>query len=176
MVKNLPANTRDAGSIHGLWISPGVGNGNTLQYSCLKNAMDGGASLPVHGVTKSQIQVSMNACLLLIFIFFRVNTKWWLKRQILELSCFDVLFTICAFYLNISLNITVFKFSYHKILIITVNASLGFRGFNCTWNCSWYIEELKNVAFLFHSPPCLSSSSSTSFSFFIFLGSTFSPF
>ena len=107
--------------------------------------------------------------------FFRLSITWWLKRQILELSCFDVLFTICAFYLNISYNIAVFKFSYHKILIITVPASLGFRRFNCTWNCSWYIEELKNVAFPFHSPPCLSSSSSTSF-LLLHLGSTFSPF
>ena len=34
---------------------PGVGNGNPLQYSCLKNSMDRGASwATVHGVTKSQ--------------------------------------------------------------------------------------------------------------------------
>ena len=31
------------------------------------------------------------------FFFFRLNVTWWLKRQILELSCFDVLLTICAF-------------------------------------------------------------------------------
>ena len=43
VVKNLPANTggaRDVGSIPGLGRSPGVGNGNPLQYSCLKNSMD----------------------------------------------------------------------------------------------------------------------------------------
>jgi len=35
--------------------SPGEGNGNPLQYSCLENAMDGGAWwATVHGVTKSQ--------------------------------------------------------------------------------------------------------------------------
>ena len=46
MVKNLPAKAgevRDAGSIPGLGRSPGEGNGNPLQYSCLENPMDRGA-------------------------------------------------------------------------------------------------------------------------------------
>ena len=38
--KNLPANVEDAGSIPGLGRSPGKGNGNPLQYSCLGNPMD----------------------------------------------------------------------------------------------------------------------------------------
>ena len=45
MVKNLPANAgdeRDTGSIPGSERSPGVGNGNPLQYSCLENPMDRG--------------------------------------------------------------------------------------------------------------------------------------
>ena len=42
------------GSIPGLGRSPGEGNGNPLQYSCLENPMDGGTSRPtVHGVAKS---------------------------------------------------------------------------------------------------------------------------
>ena len=57
MVENLPANTgdaRDAGSIPGSGRSPGVGNGNPLQYSCVENSMDRGAWQPtVHGVAKS---------------------------------------------------------------------------------------------------------------------------
>ena len=40
MIKNLPANTRDMGSIPGSGRSPGVGNGYPLQYSCLENSMD----------------------------------------------------------------------------------------------------------------------------------------
>ena len=43
MVKNPPANagdTGDTGSIPGLGRSPGGGNGNPLQYSCLENPMD----------------------------------------------------------------------------------------------------------------------------------------
>ena len=46
VVKNLPANagdTGDMGSIPGLGGSPGEGNGNPLQYSCLENPMDRGA-------------------------------------------------------------------------------------------------------------------------------------
>ena len=57
VVKNLPADAgdaRDMGSIPGLESSPGVGNGNPLQYSCLENPMDGGAWwAPVDGVAKS---------------------------------------------------------------------------------------------------------------------------
>ena len=43
MVKNSPANagdTTDVGSIPGSERSPGVGNGNPLQYSCLENSME----------------------------------------------------------------------------------------------------------------------------------------
>ena len=40
MVKNLPANAGDMGSIPGLGKSPRRGNGNPLQYSCLGNPMD----------------------------------------------------------------------------------------------------------------------------------------
>ena len=53
MVKNLPANAGDLGLIPGLGRSAGEGNGNPLQYSCLVNPMDRGASwATVHGVTK----------------------------------------------------------------------------------------------------------------------------
>ena len=40
MVKNLPANAGDSGSIPGSGRCPGEGNGNLLQYSCLENSMD----------------------------------------------------------------------------------------------------------------------------------------
>ena len=42
VVKNPPANAGDTGSISGLGRSPGEGNGNSLQYSCLENSMDRG--------------------------------------------------------------------------------------------------------------------------------------
>ena len=41
--KELTCNAGDTGSIPGLGRSPGEGNGNTLQYSCLENSMDWGA-------------------------------------------------------------------------------------------------------------------------------------
>ena len=45
--------------IPGLGRSSGEGNGNPLQYSCLKNSMDRGAWwATVHGVTKSWTQLS----------------------------------------------------------------------------------------------------------------------
>ena len=44
--KNPPVNVGDAGLIPGLERSPGEGNGNRLQYSCLENPMDGGAWWP----------------------------------------------------------------------------------------------------------------------------------
>ena len=57
VIKNPPANAedeRDTGSIPGWGRSPGGGHGNSLQYSCLENAMDRGAWPGVHRVTKSQ--------------------------------------------------------------------------------------------------------------------------
>ena len=59
MVENLPADAEDTGSIPGSGRSPGEGNGNPLQYSCLGNLMDRGAWwATVRGVTKSQAQLS----------------------------------------------------------------------------------------------------------------------
>ena len=53
VVKNPPANAREAGLIPGSGRSPGEGNGNPLQYSCLENPVDRGAwRATVHGVTK----------------------------------------------------------------------------------------------------------------------------
>ena len=52
-------NLGDLGLIPGSGRSPGEGNGNPLQYSCLENSMDGGAWwATVHGVAKSQAQLS----------------------------------------------------------------------------------------------------------------------
>ena len=53
VVKNLPASAGDAGSIPGPGRSPGEGNGNPLQYSCLENSMDGGTwQATTHGVAR----------------------------------------------------------------------------------------------------------------------------
>ena len=59
VVKNLPANAgevRDIGSFPGSGRSPGGGNGNPLQYSCLENPMDREVwQDTVHGVTESDM-------------------------------------------------------------------------------------------------------------------------
>ena len=55
VVKNLPANAREAGSIPGSGRFPGIGNNNPLQYSYLENSMDRKAwQATVHGVSKSR--------------------------------------------------------------------------------------------------------------------------
>ena len=54
MVKNPPANAGDMGSIPDPERSPGEGNGNPLQYSCLEKCLDGGAwCATVHEVANS---------------------------------------------------------------------------------------------------------------------------
>ena len=61
VVKNPPVNAgnvRDAGSIPGSGRSPGEGNDNPLQYSCLENPMDRGAwRATVHRVAESQTRL-----------------------------------------------------------------------------------------------------------------------
>ena len=62
VVKNTPVNTGDAGdtgSIPGSGRSPGEGNGNPLQYSCLENPMDRGIwQATIHRVAKTQTWLS----------------------------------------------------------------------------------------------------------------------
>ena len=54
LVKNMPAMQETWVLIPGLGRSPGEGNGNPLQYSCLENPMDRGAWwATVRGVAKS---------------------------------------------------------------------------------------------------------------------------
>ena len=62
VVKNLPTSAedaRDVGLIPGSGRSPGEGNGNPLQNSCLENPMDRGAWwATVHGVAKGWTQLN----------------------------------------------------------------------------------------------------------------------
>ena len=64
VVKNLPANagdTRDTGSIPGSGRSPGEGNGNPLQCSCLENPVDRGPWWAiVHGIAESDMTEQLN--------------------------------------------------------------------------------------------------------------------
>ena len=63
VVKNPPANARDTkgvGLISGLGRTPGEGNGNFFQYSCIENSIDRGDWWAiVHGVAKSWTRLSI---------------------------------------------------------------------------------------------------------------------
>ena len=59
VVRNLPTKAGDEGSIPESGRSPGEGNGNPLQYSCLKNTVDSGARQAiVHGVVKIKTELN----------------------------------------------------------------------------------------------------------------------
>ena len=66
VVKNLPANAGDMGSVPGWGRSPGGGHGNPLQYACLRNPTDWGAWRAIaHRDTKSCTQpkwLTMHTC------------------------------------------------------------------------------------------------------------------
>ena len=64
--KESACNVGDPGLIPGEGRSPGEGNGNPLQYSCLENAMDGGAWwATVHGVAQSQTRLNNYTCVVM---------------------------------------------------------------------------------------------------------------
>ena len=95
-VKASASNAGDLGSIPGLGTSPGEGNGNPLQYSCLENPVDGGAwSATVHRVTKSRTRLSDFTLPYLtlpyvpslpafwrVFFLFIINGYWILSKAL----------------------------------------------------------------------------------------------
>ena len=75
--KESTCNPGDAGSIPGSGRSPGVGNGNQLQYSCLENSMDRGAWwATAHGVAKSQTQLSDFTFTFFLSTFEQFTEEW----------------------------------------------------------------------------------------------------
>ena len=63
MIKNLPANAGDIGSVSGLGRSSGVGNGTPLQYFCVEKSMGRGAwRATVHGVSESETTEQLSTC------------------------------------------------------------------------------------------------------------------
>ena len=90
-VETLPANAGDNGdsgvlsSIPGLGRSPGEGNGNPLQYSCLENPMDRGAwRATVHGIAKSQTTERLSMHTLTVVLNFCT------PRSGMETTCHSV--------------------------------------------------------------------------------------
>ena len=83
--KEFACNAGDSSSIPGSGRSPGGGNGNPLQYSCLGNPMDRGAwRAAVHGVAKSQTRLSDQHFRFIILIaikfIFDSNSKERIKH------------------------------------------------------------------------------------------------
>ena len=99
MVKNLPANPRDAGGpglIPGSRRSPGKGHGNPLQYPCLKSPMDRGAWwATAHRVAKSWTrlkQLSMQIRFYRIFLILIPMSK--MTRSKVSIICLSYCFLI----------------------------------------------------------------------------------
>ena len=87
-VKNLPANTGDVGSIPGSGRSPGEGNGNSFQCSCLENPTDRGAWwATVHGAAKSQTWLSDN----------KSSKKGWVWEQRKDFVLFLLFWNFCSY-------------------------------------------------------------------------------
>ena len=81
--KASACNAGDLGSIPGSGRSPGEGNGNPLQYSCLENSMDGGAWwTTVHGVAKSRTRNNFTFTFhFLAKPCLTLTTPWTVARQ-----------------------------------------------------------------------------------------------
>ena len=72
VAKNLPANEGDMGSIPGSERSPGKGNGNPLQYSCLKNSIDKRRMTGYSPWCCKELEMTEHACKSII-------RQWWLS-------------------------------------------------------------------------------------------------
>ena len=98
--------------ICGLGRSLGEGNGNPLQYSCLKNPMDGGVwQATVHEVAKSQTQLSDFICFLLVKKQSPASKRVWKW-------CLCYINQILIFSLAVSGIISV-KFAFFLILLLS---------------------------------------------------------
>ena len=90
-------NARDPGSIPGSGRSPGEGNGNPLQYSCLENPLDGAAwQARVHGVTKSRTRLSDFSFTLYISLLLSDGSAF-LKTCLCLISCCSSVQCIASF-------------------------------------------------------------------------------
>ena len=83
MLKNLPVNVGDEGSIPRWGSSPGEGDGNTLQYSCLENPMEeeSGRLRPT-GSQKSQSDSTTTAATLEVLFFIEIQLIYSIMFQI----------------------------------------------------------------------------------------------
>ena len=85
-------NAGRVGSITGSGSSPGEGNGNPLQYSCLENPTDRGAwQAIVHWLTRVVHDLDLFSLLCLVFFFFFFHMNSWLfeKQHTVHSKCFN---------------------------------------------------------------------------------------
>ena len=155
VVKNLPAkagDTKDMRSNPVLRTSPGVGNGNLLQYSWLENnPMDRGAPWPtIYGVTKSWIQLSTAQHL--------ISTYLWIFQMSLWFWNMNSFWFLISFHWNyFVIENTLFYFSFLKF-IETCFVVYPRECFMCTWekylfchcwlDCSIYIKSSWFMVFI----------------------------
>ena len=95
--KEFACNAGDLGLIPGSGRSPGEGNGNPLQYSCLENPMDGG---PVRHdlVTKERERISCLMAVVYIILTFKVQRCFIILTPLhldYILFCFNKILIIC---------------------------------------------------------------------------------
>ena len=134
-VKVSAWNVGDPGSIPELGRSPGEGNGNPLQYSCLENPMEGGAWwATVHGVAKSQTRLSH-------FTSQRVRHDWATSLSLCPVTllqpCFLVPGNFCQFF---------WIFHIHNYVFVIGDS---------------FISYFANCTFFFFSMPMILSRTST---------------
>ena len=77
----------DLSSIPGLGRSPGKGNDNPLQYSCLENPTDGSLAGHVHGVLKSQTRLSEWLSLSFILLYMTCLSSLWSFLRVSIKNC-----------------------------------------------------------------------------------------
>ena len=88
--KESACSAGEAGSIPGLERSPGEGNGNPFQYSCLENPMDRGAwQATVHGVPRVRQDLATKLLLLLLLSpYHEINSVTDLTPVVLDIGVF----------------------------------------------------------------------------------------
>ena len=127
LVKVSACNAGDLDSIPGWGRSPGEGNGNPLQYSCLENPMDGGAWwATVPGVAKSRTRVSdltLTFTLNFVELFYLLSLEIFLNFLNNMFICVD---SVLWFLFS---NVLWFLFSNNPYNSLKLNS----------WNkCLWY--------------------------------------
>ena len=122
VVKNPPANagdTRDMGSIPGPGRSPGVGNDDPLQYSCLENSIDRGDwQATVHEVSKSQTWLNMSTHVLQVVLDFYLKFHLRKHRKANEF-CILIFNLPCCYNCLLVSEIFCHPFRYSKLTIMS---------------------------------------------------------